>query len=124
MRHQSHHVSAEVDDAGKVGTRAVGICGSRHLSLAVSIAEENLPVPFELMERCIVHLIVSLAVSDRDAQNLAGPAVGGKPGAGIFHAEMYLLAHERHAIIPEKRAGQEARFAQDLEAVARSEEHT
>ena len=59
---------------------------------------------------------------DRHLQHLAGLGCGGERRVRRFHADVHLAAHKAHSSIPLKHAGQQSRFAENLETVADAED--
>ena len=112
VRHHAHYVSFAVEHAGDIAQRAVGI---------IEIAEGDAVLRFELIESALVGKIAALAMRDGQAQGLAEVRGGGEGRAGGFHAEANFPADEFQAAIAHEGAGKEARFDQNLEAVADAE---
>ena len=100
-----------VEDAGDVMDRTVGIG-------AHGIAEGDLVLVLDAGERFGVGVVIAVHVGDRAADHLPGAIAGGEGRAGIDHFEPDLAADEADRGVAHQHAGQEARFGQDLEAVA------
>ena len=118
MRHQAEDVARGVDDAGDVAQRAVGIGFLGGAAGGVDVAQDDLVVVLELLQRPRVGDVAALAVLDRQVQHLAWrqPRVNGVSVSSTRTAPC--RADEAQAAVADQRAGQQAGLAENLEAVA------
>ena len=84
----------------------------------VDVAEGDAILGFELVERAVVGVVVAFAVGDRHGQHLPflAPCVNGEFVVSTRNLDG--LADEFQSRVAQQRAGQQAAFAEDLEAVA------
>ena len=85
VRHQPGHVAGRVDDPGDRAQGAVGVGRMARRGVhpgRVHVAEDDLPVSLERVERRLVGVVAALAVGDRHAQ---GPAEVERVGEGGVH---------------------------------------
>ena len=125
VRHHADDVAALAADAGDVAGRAVRIRrAGRRAARGIDIPEDHAPLPFQPIEQIVGREVVALAVIDGDAQHLALPAGAGERRVGLLDPDADVLADELQAAVAQHRAGEQARFEQDLEAVADAEHRT
>ena len=85
------------------------------------VPEDDLVALPELAEKRRLDVVAPLAVGDRHLEDLAPPEPPGERALGLLDGDVGPLAPELEALVPQKRPGQEARLAEDLEAVAAPE---
>jgi hypothetical protein len=102
---------------------AVGIAGVVVGTVGSGVAENHLAVLLELSERGFVAIVITVGVSDGDVENLAFLRGVGERRVGLLDADVQLAADEAQAAVAHHRAGEQARFAENLEAVADAEYH-
>ena len=91
---------------------------------ARAVAIEHPPLAFEPLHRLFVGFVIALAMRDRHADDLAGIVAARERRIRAFDPQMHVLADEFQPRIAHQHAGQQARFAQDLKAVADAEHET
>ena len=124
MRHESDHVAGLVPDPGDPAQGAVRVVGVGHGAVRTAVAEHDHPRVLEAVEIGLGGDELPLAVLDRDLQDLPGQDVGGDRGLRGLHPQVHDPADEPQRPVPDQRAGQQSRFAEDLEAVADAEDRT
>jgi hypothetical protein len=98
-----------VHDAGDVAGRAVGI---------VLVAEHHLAFALDAVQRLFVGEEVALAVADGHHRRALLAEAGGEAGLAVDHVQRHRLADVLQLGVAQQGAGQQARLAQHLEAVA------
>ncbi len=112
--HHAHDIAFAVEDAGDVAGGAVGV---------FDVAEGDAVFGFEFIEGAVVGKVLAFAVRDGKVESLAfGAAFEVNGRVGGFGAEGDVFADELEVLIAEQRAGQQAGFDQNLEAVADAED--
>ena len=107
--------------AAPFGFAALGRLAAR----GIDVAENHAPIAFELVEHVVGREVVALAVVDRNAQDLAACRQAPVNGVSVCSTRMLTCSQmELQAAVAQHRAGQQARFEQDLEAVADAEHRT
>jgi hypothetical protein len=114
MRHEPHDVAvvtaADTRDAADGPVRG-----------AVGVPHHDPAGPFQFAECRLVRGVGALAALQRDDQLLAGFVAPGPRGPRVLHPQPHVARDEAQPGVPGKRAGQQVRLAQDLEAVADAE---
>ena len=87
----------------------------------VAVAERDLSVAFDRPDRFVVGLEIALAVGDGEFDHLARRVAAGEAGRGVLDPQMLHFADETAVGVAHQHARQEARFAENLEAVADAE---
>ena len=121
MRHQAGHVALFIADAGDVLQRAVGICGVGQVAVGVAVLPQDLIVSLELRERFFVGKIAAFTVGDWHAKNFSRRNLAGERRIVRGGLEENVFAVELQVAIADERAGQQARFGENLKAVADAE---
>ncbi len=121
MRHQAEHVEALGIDAGDRIQRAVAVRVRRDLASRIAVAEGDAALALEAPRRLGVGEVVALAMRDADLDRLAARVAAGEGGVGALDLQVLPVADEAQIGVAHQDAGQEAGFAQDLEAVADAE---
>src|SRR5579862_2198648 len=121
MRHHPQNVAARTADSSDVIQRSVGVGFRRNLTRRGAITEHNLLVALQLRESCLVAEIVAFHMPDGNGQDFALMARPGKRSLRVFHPYLNRFADVFQSYIPHQRSRQQARFAQDLEPVADTE---
>src|SRR6266699_4856109 len=114
MRHESCHIAALVADSGDVIQRPVGIGLLSRLALDTDIAPENLMVRIQAREGRFISKIAAFAVRDWDSQKLPRGNVIREEGVSCHRFQEDRLAAELERAIPNQRAREQPRFAEDL----------
>jgi len=118
MRHEPGDVAALVANPGDVKQRTVRVGFVGQFALGVRILPENLVSNFKQPDRFFIGKIATLAVGDGNAEQFAvGDAVRER-GIGGDRLEENMLATELERAVADERAGQQPRFAKNLETVA------
>ncbi len=110
-----------VADAGDVALGAVGVGLRRRLAGLVAIAEDDAPFALEAVERRRIGEIVAFRVRDRQAHDLTLAVALGEERLVVVDAQGDVAADELERGVAHQDAGQQARLAQHLEAVADAE---
>jgi hypothetical protein len=121
VRHEAGDVAFAIADASDGRERAIGIrLAIVRIDGAVRarVAEENLPVAFEVSQRLGVAEVVAFHVRDRDLQNLSGTRGAGERRIRVFHADVHLAAEKAQSLIAQHGTGKKSSFEKDLESVA------
>ena len=104
--------------------RAIRIGGPAQLALCVAIAEGHAAFAFQPCNGLVIGNVIALAMRDADFDHLSG-LIGGGIGCVIaFNPQMLHPADKAQIGIAHQDAGQQARFDQNLEAVADAEHQT
>ena len=114
VRHQPHHVAVGVDDAGDAGDRPV-----RALAL---VTKDDLARSLELSNQVRVGEEAAFAVLDRDAETLSHCAPSRERRIGPLDRERHVAANKTQGLVWSQGAREQARLAQDLKAVADSQD--
>src|SRR5690348_15164280 len=114
MRHETENVLLPVGHPRDVARRAIGV-------LALGVAEEDLPLGLELVERGLGRVVAAGGVLDGHGQRVALLARAREGSVGVLDDEVDLAADEAQARVGQQRAWQQPRLAQNLEAVAYAE---
>jgi hypothetical protein len=122
MGHQAENVSPGAADAGDVVEGAVRIGRERNRAAGGCVAENDAVFTMQLVESSLIAEVISLHVADRDGQNFSLRAGVGERRGCVFGSNVNRLADIFQAGIAQKRSGQEAGFAENLETVADSED--
>src|SRR5438445_7299050 len=132
MRHQAGDVALAVADTGDVVNRAVGIAsvvsflGSRKATdgtVGRGVTENDLTIVFEVGERGFVAIVSAVGVRDGNLENLALLRGVGKGRVRLLDANVDMAADKAQAAIAHHGAREQARLAENLEAVANAEYH-
>jgi hypothetical protein len=100
----------------------LGLASGRDLAGGRGVAEGDAVFGFERAQGLGVAEVVAFHVADGDLQHFAGGEQVGEGAVGGFDAEVDLLADVLEAGVAHERAGQQAGFGEDLEAVADAED--
>ena len=122
MRHQADDVPLVVADAGDVGEGAVRVGLRGRATGRVAVPEHDPLVVLETVDDVRFRVVVSLAVSDRNAKDLAGEGARRERRIALLHADAHVLAMELEVAVPQHRAWEESRLQEDLEPVADPED--
>ena len=119
--HQAGHVAVWVADPRDVEKRTIGVCIVCDLALRGAILPEDLVVRLECGEGGGVGEVTSIAVRDGNAKGFISryPGCEWRIVGESFQEDLFAAKLER--TISHERAGEESRFAKDLEAVADAE---
>jgi hypothetical protein len=117
VRHHADHVAAPVAYAGDAPSRPVRIERVEHLTPGRAVPQDHLSVRLQAVQVGLGGDELALAVLDRDLDHLAVRPAGEAPGR-ILDAQGHPPADERERPVPDQRAREQPRLAQDLEAIA------
>src|SRR5258707_325999 len=123
MGHQTGNVAFAVADSGDIVNRAVGIAGVVIRTVGRSVAEYNLTILFEFGHGSFVAIVIAVGVRDGNLEDLSLLRGVGEGRVRLFDADVDVAADEAQAAVAHHRAGEQARFAENLEAVANSQDH-
>src|SRR6266849_6203467 len=123
MGHESGDIAPAVADASDIVNGAVGIAGVVVGTIGRRIVENNLMIFFEICERGFVAIVVAVGMRDRNLEDLTFLRSIGEWRARLLDADVDVAADEAQAAVPHHGAGKEARFTQNLEAVADAQDH-
>src|ERR1700678_2776777 len=114
MGHEARDIAGFIADAGDVAQRTIRIAALGQLALGVGVLPENSVVLFQLLQGGLVREVAALAVGDGQAQDFSGRNLvrEGRLVRGGLEKNMFAAKLER--AISNERAGQQARFAEDL----------
>ena len=73
------------------------------------------------LQGCRIRVVTTLAVLDREFEQLSFFSLAGKRGVRFFDTKHYLLAYKSKPGISHQRTGQQTRFTKNLEAIADSQ---
>jgi len=122
MGHEAGDVAFTIADAGDIGHGAVGITGGVIGAVGRGVAKKDLMIFFEVGEGVGVASVVAVVMSDRDAEDLALGCGGGKGRIGFLDANVNVAADIAEARVAHHGAWKQARFQEDLKAVADAED--
>src|SRR5688572_19850534 len=88
VRHQTHHVSRAIADAGDVVDRPIGISLIPRNTAGIGVSKDDLAMRIELRDRLRIGEVVAFPVRDWQLQNLAWPAQGGEWRIGMLDANV------------------------------------
>src|SRR6058998_4123383 len=121
MRHQSQDVASFICHAGDISERTVRIRGHGHNAAFVDVAKRDLSGRFDARVRLGIGYPAALAVADRHSQyGAAQPARELRPVA--FHAGAHPVGAVREIGVADEGAREETGLAENLKAVAASED--
>ncbi len=118
MGHEAEDVAAFGEDAGDVLQGAVGIGGGGDVAGGGAIAKGDAVVIAEVCEGGVIAEVVTFHVSDGHLEDGAARDGVGERGICALGAEVDLLADVALIAIAHEGAREEAGFAEDLKAVA------
>ncbi|KQP04129.1 hypothetical protein ASF28_19455 [Methylobacterium sp. Leaf99] len=121
MGHQPEHVELFGVDARDGVERAVAVGVDGQCARRVAVAERHAAIAFEARDGVGVREVVALAVRHADVDDLLLGVGGGESGVGPLDPQELPVADEAAVDVAHEHAGQQAGFAQDLEAVADAE---
>src|SRR5579862_101582 len=122
VRHEAEDVSPAVANARDVASRAVGVGFRRGPAGCVGVTEKNLAVAIQGTEGLFVREVVAFAVRDGQFKQRAGRAGVGERRVHVLDADGDAPADEMEGGVADERAGEQPRFAENLEAVADAED--
>src|SRR6267378_1605491 len=124
MGHESGDVALAVADSSDIANGAVGIAGAVVGTVGSCVAKNDLAIFLEVGEGGFVTVVIAIGVRDGDLEDLALLRGVGERSVRLLDADVHVAADEAQAAIAHHRAGEQARFAQNLEAVADAEYHS
>ncbi len=120
--HQAEDIARAVGDARDVALRAVGISFRRRAALGVAVGEEDLLVREERAERRFVGDVMALAVRDGQGAAPGRPVYFMVKRDSGFSTRMGIVSQRKcRLVLRTSTAGEQARLAQNLKAVANAE---
>ena len=123
MGHEAGDVALAVADSGDIVHGTVRIPIRVACSVRRGIAENHLAVLLELRERSFVAGVVAIVVRDWHFQDLALLRGVRKRCVRLLDANVNVAADISQAAVAHHCAGEKARFAENLEAIANSQDH-
>src|SRR5207237_8538260 len=105
-------------DAGDVVQRSVGIRFRRDAAIRVSVTENHLIVVFDALQRIGICEKVSVAMADRDAQQLAFRHQASEWSVGLLGPQIFKPAQVLQSDIAQERARQQSGFGENLKSIA------
>src|SRR5688572_13964203 len=121
MGHQTKDVALFVAYAGNIFQRTVGIGCRRRPALRIDIAEQNLPVFVQALDRFRIGVITTFAMFDGKFEHLAFLNSRSKRSIGFLDSHMNRLANKLKIDITHQSPGQQTGLAKNLKAVADAE---
>jgi hypothetical protein len=118
MRHQTGNIARLVANSGNVVERPVGVALFGRLALRIHIAPQNLIIGSQSRQGFVISEIAPFSMSDGDAQQTPGRDFAGEGRLCGYGLEIDVFAAKLKGTIANERAGEQARFAKDLEPVA------
>src|SRR5437016_4317848 len=118
MGHETGDVALAVADSSDIVHCSVGIAGVIVGTVGSGVAENHLAVLLELSERSLVAMVIAVRVRDGNLENLAPLGGVGRRRVRLLDTDVHVAADESQSTIAHHRAGKQAGFAQNLEAVA------
>ena len=109
---------------GDIIGRAIRIGGPANDTVRVAIAEGDATLPFEALERLAAGLIITLAMRDRDLDDLALGIVRCKRRIVALDPQMLHPADKAQIGVAHQDTRQKPGFGEDLKAVADAENET
>src|SRR6185436_1558663 len=121
MRHQANDVALFAAKARDVGHRSIGIGIVCRHTVGIRVTKNNLAVTLEASNNLGIRVVIALAMSDRDAQDLSRGAGGGEWRIRLLDFDQYVLALILQAAVAKHGTWKQACFEQYLETVANSQ---
>src|SRR5438552_16558899 len=118
MGHETGNVALAVADSSDIVDCSVGITGVIVGTVGSGVAENHLVVFLKLRERSLVAMVIAARVRDGNLKNLALLGGVGRRRVRLLDTDVHVAADESQSTIAHHRAGKQAGFAQNLEAVA------
>jgi len=120
--HHAEDISLFIEDAGYILERPVGVCFRTDFASGRGVAEGYAVFGFERVKVIRGAEVVAFHVADGNLQDFTLYELVGEGAVCGFDAEMDLLADVLEAGVAHERAGEQAGFREDLEAVADAED--
>ena len=118
MRHHSQNVAAFIADAGNIIERSVRIRFSGYGSFWRCVAEDDTVLALQRLQRLRIAIIIPFHVADGNPQDFTVLAGVGEWCVGVFHAQVDKFTDVLQSRVAHERAGKQAGFAENLEAIA------
>src|SRR6266705_2709213 len=132
MGHEAGDVALAVADSGDIVYCAVGIAGvvsflgSRKATdgtVGSCVAENHLAVLLEVGNRSFVAIVIAVGMRDGNSQDLVLLRAVGERSVRLLDTDVNVATNEAQAAISHHRAGEQACFAKNLEAIANAQDH-
>src|SRR5260370_28498899 len=123
MGDKAGDVALAAADPGDIACRRVVIGGVVGFSFWVRLAKDDLMIFFQRGEHSIVTSVISVVVRDGNFENLALLRSRREWRVRLLDANVNVAADIAQAAIAHHGAGEQAGFAENLEAVANAQDH-
>src|SRR5258708_2775048 len=123
MGHEAGDVALAVADAGDIANGAVGMAGAVIGTVGRRVAKNDLAIFLEVGEGGFVTVVIAIGMRDGKLEDLALLRGVGERRFRLLGGNGPVAADEAQAAIAHHRAGEQACFAQNLEAVADTQDH-
>src|SRR5260370_1093901 len=133
MGHESGDIAFAVADSSDIVNCAVGIAGvvsflrSRKATCGTvgsGVAENHLVIFLQVGHSGLVAMVIAVGMRDGNLEDLALLTGVGERCVCLLDANVHVAADEPQAAIPHHRAGEQTRYAKNLEAVSDTQYHT
>src|SRR2546423_1529441 len=118
MGHHAEHVAPRIRDSSDVSKRTIGVCLSGDASIRRAVAENDLLLALESIERFLISKEVSLTMRNRNAQDLSRPAINCEGRNIRLDAKVDPFAAELAGGVSQQGGWQQPGLLQNLKAVA------
>src|SRR5712692_10271436 len=118
MRHQSGDVALAVADSSDIVNCAVGIAGVVVGTAGSGVTENHLAVLLEISKSNFITVVVAVRMRDVNLEDLALLRGVRERRVRLLDADVHVAADKAQATIAHHGAGEQARLAENLEAVA------
>src|SRR5258708_37084990 len=122
MGHHAEDVASRAADAGDIFQRSIRIRSRCDLALRVRVAEDDAVVAVQFGKRRLIAKIIAFHVADGYGQHFALAARIRKRSVVVFDSYLHRLADIFQSDVAHQRSGQQSSLAQNLEAVADTED--
>ena len=123
MGHETGDVALAVANSSDIVKGTVRIACRIVCSVRRGVAEDDLAILFEFGERGFVAGVIAIVVRDGNLQDLAVLRRIREGRVGLLDTYVHVAADVAQAAVAHHRAGEQARFAKNLEAVADTQDH-
>src|SRR5882724_10550240 len=124
MWHQAEYIAPAIADPGNIISRTIRIGVLSKVAFFVAIAENDSLVLLESFQCGIIANVITFRVSDRQTEDRAWFQFVCKRRIGVFNSYQHVFTDEMQVAVSDQRAGQQARFEEDLKTVADAEDKT
>src|SRR5882762_4809011 len=123
MRHQPGDIALAVADSGDIVDGAVGIAGIVVRTIGSRVTENHLAIFLEVHKRGSIAIVIAVGVRDGNLEDLSLLRDVGERRVRLLDADMDVAANKTQTSVAHHRPGKQARFAENLEAVADAQNH-